>query len=287
MIPRGSEPRQGTKITLVAVHTAEGATTAQSLENYLDQPAVEASYHVLIDDDHTVTYLPDDVAAWAMLSGNHRSVQLCFTGFAKWPRSEWLAHDAMLRHAADVARAWCHKYGIPAVKLTPTQVGADMSGVMGHWDWTLGKKDGTHTDPGPGFPWDLFINYVNQGSPAPTPQKASPAVLMPILMTGQGNLRFPCPIGSTSSIIARGWLSINVNGPRTPAEKAVWKPGHFDLYYQDDQRGIGETHWDIDFDIPNGRSARKWTEIPNGTTQINIEYNVNGTAMVTLELLPK
>ena len=172
MIPRGCESRQGTRITLVAVHTSEGATTAESLEHYLDQPGVEASYHKLIDDTQAITYLPDDVAAWAMLSGNHRSVQLCFTGFAAWPRSEWLAHDRMLRMGAAVARTWCDKWGIPPVKLTPAQVGADQSGICGHWDWTLGKRDGTHTDPGSNFPWDVFIDYVNNSVPAKTPEDA-------------------------------------------------------------------------------------------------------------------
>lgn len=184
MIPRGSESRAGTRISLVAVHTAEGATTAAGLEHYLDQAGVEASYHRLVDDTHVIHYLPDDVAAWAMLSGNHRSVQLCFTGFAKWPRSEWLAHDNMLRLGAGVAREWCARYGIPAVKLTPAQVGADMSGVMGHWDWTLGKGDGTHTDPGANFPWDVFISYVNLGGP-PTPDPGVGPSVIPFMNYGE------------------------------------------------------------------------------------------------------
>lgn len=161
MIPRGCEPRNGAPISLVAVHTAEGATTAQSLEGYLDGPNVEASYHKLIDDNEVITYLADETqAAWAMLSGNHCSVQLCLTGFAAWPRSEWLAHDHMLHLGAEVAAQWCTRYGIPPKKLTPTQVGADWWGICGHWDWTLGKRDGTHTDPGANFPWDVFIQYV-------------------------------------------------------------------------------------------------------------------------------
>lgn len=183
MIPRGCEPRRGTRISLVAVHTAEGATTAAGLQNFLDQPGVEASYHRLIDNTQVLTYLPDDVACWAMLSGNRRSVQLCFTGFAAWPRAEWLAHDAMLRFGAGVAREWCTRYGIPAVKLTPAQVGADASGICGHWDWTLGKHDGTHTDPGPNFPWDVFIGYVNQGGP-PVPNPVGPDVI-PFMEYGQ------------------------------------------------------------------------------------------------------
>lgn len=161
MIPRGCESRNGTPVTLVAVHTSEGATTTASLASFLDQPGVEASYHVLVDDTGTYRYLPDDVACWAMLSGNPRSVQVCLTGFAHWTRQEWLGHDNMLRMAAAQVQEWCLTHNIPPVKLTPAQVGADFPGVCGHWDWTVGKRDGTHTDPGPNFPWDRFMTYVN------------------------------------------------------------------------------------------------------------------------------
>jgi hypothetical protein len=162
-VPRGSQSRNGTPISLIAIHTAEGARTAASLAAYLDQPSTQASYHVLVDDTTTITYLPDDVACWAMLSGNARSLQLCFTGFAAWSRAEWLTHERMLRQGATVVARWCARYQIPPVKLTPAQVGANARGVMGHWDWTVGKREGTHTDPGPNFPWDVFMSYVHQG----------------------------------------------------------------------------------------------------------------------------
>ncbi|MGH3599992.1 MAG: N-acetylmuramoyl-L-alanine amidase [Pseudonocardiaceae bacterium] len=162
-VPRGSQSRAGTPISLIAIHTSEGARTAASLAHYLDQPGVEASYHVLVDDTTTTRYLPDEVACWAMLSGNPRSVQICLTGFAAWSRSEWLTHDRMLRQAAIVVAHWCAVHRIPPAKLTPAQVGANARGVCGHWDWTVGKKDGTHTDPGPNFPWDVFMSYVNGG----------------------------------------------------------------------------------------------------------------------------
>jgi len=173
MIPRGSQSRAGTPISLIVVHTAEGATTAAGLVNYLDQPGVEASYHKICDDNTTIGYLPDEVASWSVLSGNNRSLNVCMIGFAKWPRSEWVAHDRMLRNCAAVVRDWCTGHHIPAVKLTPAQVGVDQWGVCGHWDWTLGKRDGTHTDPGPNFPWDIVIGYVNQGG-QPVPPGPGP-----------------------------------------------------------------------------------------------------------------
>jgi hypothetical protein len=39
-------------------------------------------------------------------------------------------------------------------------VAAGKSGVIGHVDWTVGKRDGSHTDPGPNFPWDVLMARV-------------------------------------------------------------------------------------------------------------------------------
>lgn len=164
MIPRGCQPRASTPISLISIHTAEGATTVAGLAHYLDGAGVEASYHMLVDDNTIVRYLDDSVAAWAMLSGNPRSLQLCFTGFAAWTREQWLSHSKMLQLAAAQVASWSRLYNIPPRKLTPSQVGADWWGICGHWDWTLGKHDGTHTDPGINFPWDTFIALVNGGS---------------------------------------------------------------------------------------------------------------------------
>jgi hypothetical protein len=166
-----SESRAGTPITLIIVHTNEGPHgaglnpdhTAEDLAAYLDRANAEGdwkSYHLICDDDSTVRYVPDSQAAWSALSANKLSLNICFTGWAAWPRSEWLLHDRMLRRGAAEVAKWAKAYTIPVRKLSPMQVGADWLGICGHLDWTLGKRNGNHTDPGPYFPWDLFIDYV-------------------------------------------------------------------------------------------------------------------------------
>lgn len=165
-----SSSRNGARPTLIAVHTNEGDNPpfefpdrgAENLAGYLDRPDVRASYHRIVDDDSAVTYLPDVRAAWALRAGNPRSLNVCFIGRARWTRAEWLEHEGMLRRGAGIVRTWCRDYSIPAVKLTSAQVGANHRGVCGHVNWTEGQHDGTHWDPGPGFPWDLFMKYVKQ-----------------------------------------------------------------------------------------------------------------------------
>jgi hypothetical protein len=67
-------------------------------------------------------------------------------------------HDELLRHAATWVRSRCLARSIPIVKLSPADVKAGKAGVCGHVDYTLATGDGTHTDPGPNFPWDIVIS---------------------------------------------------------------------------------------------------------------------------------
>lgn len=159
--------RDGKAVRLVVVHSAEGATTVESLGRWFQRPATKVSSHAGIDDLRIETYVPYDLAAWTTRSANPISdnVELC--GFAKWSRATWLDHDRMLTLTAQWIRDRCAARGLPIRKLTPAQVAAGQAGVIGHVDWTTGMHDGTHTDPGPNFPWDVVISRATGAPPAP------------------------------------------------------------------------------------------------------------------------
>ncbi len=179
-----SETRHGTTIKLIAVHTNEGDNpanvypdrTAENLAAYLDRENTAGrskSYHSIVDDDSELIYVDPEQAAWALpYGGNLPGLQLCFTGWARWSRAEWLTHRAMLERGALVVRRWAQQYNIPLRHLTPQQVKAGERGIIGHADWTNSApgKRGTHTDPGDNFPWDVLLAYSD---PPSTP--ASPA----------------------------------------------------------------------------------------------------------------
>lgn len=173
-----SGSRRGTPISLIIVHTNEGDNkpddigndhTAEKLVRWMTTQSV--SYHKIIDDDSTVTMVPDGQAAWSARNANQCSLNICLTGWARWSRSEWLRHPTMLARAGREIRSWSHTHGIPLRKLSPAQVGADVRGVCGHGDWATGKRDGTHTDPGPHFPWDIVLGLA---STALTTEERSP-----------------------------------------------------------------------------------------------------------------
>lgn len=162
-----SSPRDGTPISLIAVHTNEGPNdaalpdlAAENLIRWMGDNGV--SYHRVCDDDSCPQMVADDRVSWSLRRGNSRSLNLCFIGSASWTRPEWLAHPRMLELGAEQAARWAEVHDIPLVKLSPAQVGADRRGFIGHIDWTLGKNDGSHTDPGDGFPWDVFMDLVRK-----------------------------------------------------------------------------------------------------------------------------
>lgn len=153
-----SSSRGGTKVLWVVVHTAEGIRKASDLKLFFER-STDSSAHAVADDSTLLDALvPYDRAAWTLRNGNSRSDNLELCGFAKWTREVWLnEHRGMLANAALWIRRRCQARGIPIVKLSPADVRAGKSGVIGHVDYTQGTGDGTHWDPGPGFPWDIVI----------------------------------------------------------------------------------------------------------------------------------
>src|ERR1044072_7695743 len=151
--PRGSRP-----VRLLVLHTTQGAMTPASLGAYSYRPDIKASSHVGIDGKTTLQFVSYARSAWTVRSGNAISDNAELCGYAHWTRAQWLnEHKATLDRAAAWLRARTKARGIPLRKLTPSDVAAGKSGVIGHWDWTLGAHDGTHTEPGSGVAWDYVI----------------------------------------------------------------------------------------------------------------------------------
>lgn len=152
-----SSSRGGARVIWACVHTAEGIRKASDLKAFFER-STDSSAHAVADDNTLLDNLvPYDRASWTLRNGNTRSLNLELCGFAKWTRAEWLQHQGMLDNAAAWIRRACQWAGIPIVKLSAADIKAGRAGVIGHVDYTNGTGDGTHWDPGPGFPWDIVI----------------------------------------------------------------------------------------------------------------------------------
>lgn len=170
-----SSSRSGARVLWVVVHTAEGIRKASDLKSFFER-STNSSSHAVADDVTLLDNLvPYDRAAWTLRNGNSRSDNLELCGFASWSRAEWLNnHQGMLNNAAAWIRSRCLARGIPIRKIDAAAVGRNEAGVIGHVDYTNGKHDGSHWDPGPGFPWDVVIARAAQGGAASNPEDDMP-----------------------------------------------------------------------------------------------------------------
>lgn len=88
---------------------------------------------------------------------------------------------------------------------------------------------------------------------------------------GVGRHKLICPVGKSSMLTKRAWLSLACDGDITA----------LDVWIQGDTAGIAEYHERL----PKDR--RRWWELPDGTTQVVVHYEATGPVGAALELLPK
>lgn len=181
----GRSSRGGTPVVWIAIHTAEGSRTKESLYSYFDS-SQSGSSHVGIDAAGvSPDWVPITSAAWTMLNGNSRSVQAELCAFARWSRAQWLQTESLdgcanprqiVRNTAVWVARMCRELSIPARRLTDQQIRNGEQGILGHGDYSRATGDGDHSDPGAGFPWDVLLADVNQilGGKSPSDSVVDP-----------------------------------------------------------------------------------------------------------------
>lgn len=154
-------PRTG-----MAVHTFEddGHWTAEKMGRYQQDPAAGGSYHIVIDEHGRTCRENDDIyLPWsAMYTGNRQFWHVSLSGKAAWTREQWLARGVQLDALADVLAHYSLTYGFPLVKRSAANIRDGKWGVCGHADISAAWRESDHTDPGPGFPWDVVMDRAIQ-----------------------------------------------------------------------------------------------------------------------------
>ena len=177
--------RSGMTPRLFLLHTQEGGggdSAAEDLAKWY-QNANQGSYHYAVsqasDGGVTVVDCVDtDDASWSVGNANNASINLCFAGSrASWTRDQWLANGRAINVAAYLAVQDARKYGFAPTVIAPPYTGstAMAQGITDHQWVTQVFRWGTHTDVGPGFPWDYFAACVTQWAGTSAPP-ATPAV---------------------------------------------------------------------------------------------------------------
>jgi hypothetical protein len=156
--------RGGIKPTKIVLHTAEGATTIESLGNFFANGSNQVSSHTGADDKKDILgeYVTRGNAAWTQAAYNEESVALELCGFASWSRDNWLNnHGNMLHNAARWVAEEAAHYGLPIVALNNSQAQGGGRGVCEHVNF--GAGGGGHVDCGSPFPMDKVIEWAKGG----------------------------------------------------------------------------------------------------------------------------
>jgi hypothetical protein len=105
--------------------------------------------------------VPDLVVPWGAPGINRSGLHVEHAAYARWSRAEWLAHEPMLRRSAAKVARWCWLYRIPRRWVGADELRAGRAGLTRHLDATQAfPPNGGHTDPGLGFPLDLYLSLV-------------------------------------------------------------------------------------------------------------------------------
>ena len=188
--PNHSGPRPSSR--LLVLHTSEGAQDFRSLGNFLANPSSQVSYNCGVDNTTATQcgeYVQWNLTPWAAMAANSWGPHLCMctpSGASQgWSRQTWLNdHDTMIRAAAAWVAEEAGRTGAPIQKIDANDIQSGRSGVCGHGDCSAAGAGGSHTDPGPAFPWDVLIAYALAGADFP----AIPAGPVDVYPT-----RFPVP----------------------------------------------------------------------------------------------
>jgi hypothetical protein len=208
--------RGGSSVRLIVVHTAEGSKTIESLGSFFASSSSGVSSHAGADDkDNTIgVYVERPNKAWTQGNANPVAVSLELCGFAAWSAAEWANHQNMVDNCAKWVAEEAAAFGVPLVRLTPSQAQGNGRGVCMHSD--LGSWGGNHSDVGNGFPFDAMIAQAG-GQPAPPTSTTPP----PDYSTGNAPpwpgvmlanfISHPVAATWQTQMVARGW-SLAVDG---------------------------------------------------------------------------
>jgi hypothetical protein len=137
-------------ISTIVVHVTQGsyAGTISWFKNASAQ--VSAHYVVRSSDGQITQMVAEKDTAWHVRSANPYTIGIEHEGFVDQP--SWFT-DAMYRASAALTKNIAERRGIPK----------DRAHIVGHNE----VPDNDHTDPGPNWNWNYYMQLVNGGNPNP------------------------------------------------------------------------------------------------------------------------
>jgi N-acetyl-anhydromuramyl-L-alanine amidase AmpD len=164
--------RGGRRVLWVVIHDMEAGesraraeNTAEYFRTMSDGRFVSSHYTADVDSIVQCVPLKDTAFCVGNTPGNSQGIQWELSGFASQTRAQWLDEFGMgmFRRVAPYIRADAERFGIPLRRCTVADLKAFRPGVTSHNDLRLAFGGTTHTDPGPNFPWDVFMDIITGG----------------------------------------------------------------------------------------------------------------------------
>lgn len=158
-------PRAIDVLVLHTMESAEKPTTAEDVSFWFaGANAPRASAHFCLDQDSTVQCVRESDVAWHAPGANHNGLGIEHAGRAAQTPEQWSdeASVLILERSALLAAKLAHKYKIPIARLDTAALQRKERGLCGHIDVTnaFPGPGRTHWDPGPSFPWALYLGLV-------------------------------------------------------------------------------------------------------------------------------
>jgi N-acetyl-anhydromuramyl-L-alanine amidase AmpD len=163
---RPNPPHPINKIVIHTMEAPEKPKTARNVATWFGGPsAPQASAHFCVDDAEVIQSVLECDVAWHAPGANNDGIGIEHAGYASQTPDQW--HDdyskAVLANSAQLAAELAKRFDIPVVWLSVEDLKAGKRGFCGHIDCTNAFSGGHgHTDPGPNFPKDEYLELVRQ-----------------------------------------------------------------------------------------------------------------------------
>jgi N-acetyl-anhydromuramyl-L-alanine amidase AmpD len=157
------------KAPVIVIHSMESPEkpgTARAVASWFgSEKAPKASAHFCVDSVEVIQCVSLHDIAWHAPGANRHGIGIELAGRAGQSRSQWTDDLSLqiLERSARLVAELMGECGASPARITPTELRAGFGGICGHADVTKAypERGSGHWDPGPHFPWDLYMNLVS------------------------------------------------------------------------------------------------------------------------------